>query len=168
MINMTMTAIHKNNSSFLRQPSKQGSASESIERTAWPYLPVSSCPTVVHSFEGSGWYSSTWHTKMISLLSSFYCKPTSSIIQRNFQIITSDLSEEPSQPPVSLILPPTIEALAPVIVLGKEASGVQSCAPRRRVSTDDPSDPAQPPATMNAWNCQIITGCPKNIAKGTT
>ena len=70
MINMTMTAFHKNSSSFLRQPCKQGSASESIERTAWAYLPVSSCPTVVHWFEGSGWYSSTWQAKMISLLSS--------------------------------------------------------------------------------------------------
>ena len=133
MINMTMTAFHKNSSSFLRQPCKQGSASESIERTAWAYLPVSSCPTVVHWFEGSGWYSSTWHTKMISLLSSFYCKPTSSIIQRSFQIITSDLPE----PPVSLILPPTVEARAAHNGLGKEAIGVQACAPGRRVSTEE-------------------------------
>ena len=68
MINMTMTPIHKNNSSFLRQPSKQGSASEPIERTAWQPLFFSSCPIVVHWFKGSGWYPSTWHTKMTCLL----------------------------------------------------------------------------------------------------
>ena len=79
-----------NISSCSRQPCKQGSAFESIERTAWRYLPVSSCPTVVHWL--SGWYSNTWQAKMISLLlSSSYCKPTSSTIQGNFQIITSDL-----------------------------------------------------------------------------
>ena len=43
-----------NKSSCSRQPGKHGSASESIERTAWKPLPVSSCPTVVHWFEGSG------------------------------------------------------------------------------------------------------------------
>ena len=43
-----------NKSSCIRQPCKQGSASEPIERTACHPLPVSSCPTVVHWFEGSG------------------------------------------------------------------------------------------------------------------
>ena len=43
-----------NKSSCSRQPGKQGSASEPIERTAWKPLVVSSCPTVVHRFEGSG------------------------------------------------------------------------------------------------------------------
>ena len=127
-----------NTSSCSRQPCKQGSASESIERTAWEFLPVSSCPTVVHWFEGSGWYSSTWQAKMISLLSSSYCKPTSSTIQGILQIITSDLMEEPSTPPVSLILPPTMEARAAYNDLGKEASGVQY-APGRRVSTEERS-----------------------------
>ena len=81
-------------SAYSKWPCKHGSTSEPIERAAWAVLPVSSCPIVVHWFEGSGWYSSTWQAKMISSLSSSYCKPTSSTIQGNFQIITLDLVEE--------------------------------------------------------------------------
>ena len=53
------------------------------------------------------------------------------------KVTTSDLQEEPSNPPVSLILPPTIETRAELNGLGKEASGVQACAPGRRVSTEE-------------------------------
>ena len=66
-------------------------------------------------------------------------------------MITSDLTEEPSQPPVTLSLPPTIEARAPLNDLGKEASGVHDGAPGRRVSTEESSlNPLAPPATINA------------------
>ena len=106
---------------------------------------------------------------MISSLSSSYCKLASSTIQGNFQIITSDLEEEPSQPPVTLILPPTMEARARYKnVLGKEASGVHACAPGRRVSTEE--RPLQfsslPPATMNAWKCQIISLASLTLVEG--
>ena len=43
-----------NTSSFFRQPCKQGSASGPIEMTAGESLPVSSCPTVIQLFKGSG------------------------------------------------------------------------------------------------------------------
>ena len=136
-----------------------------MERTAWASLFVSSLPTVVHWL--SGWYSNTWQAEMISSLSPIYCKPTSSIIQRNFQIITSDLSNQPSQPPVTLILPPTIEAGAPANGVGKEASGVQACAPGRRVITEESRlDPSEPPAMMNAWKCQIISLASLTLVEG--
>ena len=61
--------------------------------------------------------------------------------------------EEPSQPPVTLIFPPSIEARAPHNDLGKEARGVQACAPGRRVSTEAS---LAPPATMNAWIYKMI------------
>ena len=167
MINMTMIAIRQNNSSFLRQPMKQGNSSGPMERTAWLFLFASSCPTLVHWFRGSGWYSSTWQIKMISLSSSSYCKPTSSTIKGNFQIFTSDLWEEPYRPPVSLIWPPTIEARTPDNALGKEASGVQACAPGRRVSTEESRlDPSWPPATINAWKCQIISLASLTLVEG--
>ena len=53
------------------------------------------------------------------------------------KVITSDLQEEPSNPPVSLILPPTIETRAELNDLGKEARGVHDDAPGRRVSTEE-------------------------------
>ena len=105
---------------------------------------------------------------MISLLSSSYCKPVSSTIQGNFQIFTSDLMEErSSRPPVTLILPPTIEAPARCNGLGKEASGVHDDAPGRRVSTEESrSDPSLPAATMNAWKCQIISLASLTLVEG--
>ena len=67
------------------------------------------------------------------------------------KVTTSDLQEEPSNPPVSLILPPKIETRAELNGLGKEARKVQDDAPGRRVSTEESrSDPLLPPATMNA------------------
>ena len=84
------------------------------------------------------------------------CKPSSLTIKKliYFQILTSDLRGEsltPSQPPVTLILPPTIEAGAKPSDLGREARGVQACAPGRRVITDVTIESSlAPPATTNA------------------
>ena len=65
-------------------------------------------------------------------------------------IVTWEL-REPVQPPLSLILPLTSEALALLIGLGREARGVQAGAPGRRVTTEERRlDPSQPPATRNA------------------
>ena len=57
-----------NHSCSARQPSKQDSSSGPIERTACHSFFASSRPTVVHLFEGSGWYSSTWQTKLIKYI----------------------------------------------------------------------------------------------------
>ena len=54
-------------------------------------------------------------------------------------IVTWELKEEPVQPPVSLILPLTSEALALLKGLGSEARGVQAVAPGRRVTTEERS-----------------------------
>ena len=76
-----------------RQPSKQDSSSGPIERTACHSFFASSRPTVVHLFEGSGWYSSTWQTKLIKyiiiLLQATLINHTRKLV--HFQIITSDL-----------------------------------------------------------------------------
>ena len=71
-----------NKSSCSRQPCRQGSVSESIERTAWVLLFVSSCPTVVHWL--SGWYSSTWQIKMISF---YYHHPIASPPFQPYKVI---------------------------------------------------------------------------------
>ena len=100
------------------------------------------------------------------------CKPSSLTFKKliYFQILTSDLRGEsltPSQPPVTLILPPTIEAGAKPSDLGREARGVQACAPGRRVSTEESRlDPSKPPATMNAWKCQIISLASLTLVEG--
>ena len=52
-------------------------------------------------------------------------------------IVTWELSEEPFQPPVSLILPLTSEALASLTGFGNEARGVHVVAPGRRVTTEE-------------------------------
>ena len=66
-------------------------------------------------------------------------------------IVTWELVEEPVQPPLSLILPLTSEALAPLTGLGNEARCVQVVAPGRKVTTEERAlDPTQPPATTNA------------------
>ena len=66
-------------------------------------------------------------------------------------IVTWETREEPVQPPVSLILPLTSEALALLTGIGNEARGVQAGAPGRRVTTEERRlDPSKPPATTNA------------------
>ena len=45
--------------------------------------------------------------------------------------------EEKNEPPLSLILPLTSEALAVLTGLGNEARGVQAGAPGRRVTTEE-------------------------------
>ena len=58
----------------------------------------------------------------------------------HFPIITSDLAETPvSEPPFTLILPPTIEARALLNALGREVMAVriQAVAPGRRVITSE-------------------------------
>ena len=66
-------------------------------------------------------------------------------------IITSDLEEPTTQPPLSLSLPPTIEARALDNGRGRLAIGVQAVAPGRRVSTEERMlVPSYPPATTKA------------------
>ena len=83
-------------------------------------------------------------------------------------MVTSDLEEvwepdpqpsnpqSPAKPPVTLSLPPTIEARASLNALGREARGVQAVAPGRRVSTEECQlDPSFPPATTSS--CKGLT-----------
>ena len=52
--------------------------------------------------------------------------------------ITSDLKEEEWRPATTLNLPPaTVEARAAFNPLGREARGVQTVAPGRRVTTEE-------------------------------
>ena len=65
-------------------------------------------------------------------------------------IITSDVAVQvPGSyvPAVTLILPSTIDAAAPLSSRGRGARGVQVVAPGRRVNTEDVKDP---PETTNA------------------
>ena len=66
---------------------------------------------------------------------------------------TSDLEPpKPSKPPITLTLPPTIEAWALYNNLGSDARGAQAVDPGRRVSTlEKPLNPSVPPATSSAW-----------------
>ena len=65
---------------------------------------------------------------------------------------TSDLKTFPSKPPISLSMPPTMDAFVFQNARGREARGVHDVAPGVNVKTDERSSVASsPPATTNAW-----------------
>ena len=62
----------------------------------------------------------------------------------------------PSEPPITLIFPPMIEARAPLSGCGRDASEVQAGAPGRRVTTEETRHRRKPPAATNAWKVSKV------------
>ena len=86
-------------------------------------------------------------------------------------IITSAFEDNTSsKPPLSLSLPPTIDARRRNSFRGRGARGIHDVAPRRRVSTEERNlewcSPVNPPATTNACTCTKLTcglGLPSSL-----
>ena len=87
------------------------------------------------------------------------------IITFHWSFISTSAFEDntSSKPPLSLSLPPTIDARRRNSFRGRGARGIHDVAPRRRVSTEERNlelcSPVNPPATTNACTCTKLTYC---------